>query len=286
MRRKQHCFAHGLSAIGSNRHYLEALQRGREPRPARSETTGWSSATSTRIMRPPSEGTRVRALHLDPSRSRSTHRAPRPAPHPGHADAGDQPSVSVPSSRISKRRSRSQFRRTTTSVAVECRTALVIASDAMRYAACSTAAGSGGRLSCDSTTVRNAVPSDRRVVCAARMRSASTSPSSSRAGEPRFSTMRRTSRMAALLSTRTELSLSWRAAGDGPARLDAVSADSATPVSRGPSPSWSSRLSRRRSSCWATTSRSRESCSCSRRLVARIAVDRGPDTRASTRSSA
>ena len=121
------------------------------------------------------------------------------------------------------------------------------------------------------------------------MRSASTRPSASRAAGPRLSTIRRTSRMADLVSDRTAERVPGARRPAHRRLLGEVGGGvghSATPVRSGPRPSCSSRRSRRRSSSRATTSRSRETWSSSRRVVACTAVVSGPDGRTSTRSSA
>lgn len=161
---------------------------------------------------------------------------------------------------------------------------LVRASVAIRYAATSMAAGSGGMGSA-STTASSGAPSLRRDTCPARTSNEGTSPSSSRAAGRRSSTMRRTSAIAARLSLRTAASSFGTSSGERGARLAAASADRATPVSRGP-PSCSSRRSRHRSSSRAVTIRSRETCSCWESRVARTAMSRGPASSARTRTSA
>jgi hypothetical protein len=95
--------------------------------------------------------------------------------------------------------------------AAEWRTTLVSASVAIRYAATSTAAGSGGVHAGPSTSITSGAPppasgSSGWDRLAAFCWIAATSPTSSRAGGRRSSTSRRISAMAALVSPRNSAS--------------------------------------------------------------------------------
>ena len=171
------------------------------------------------------------------------------------------------------------------SCADECRATLVRASSTMRYAATSTAAGSAG-----SSSGTTSVDAERRAVARRAARPpAGAAPAPGPARRGRVAAWRRPAggcprsrsscRRAAARAGRRPPSGSVRT------RLRAASEVNAMPDSRGPSPSWRSRRSRRRSSSIAVMAVSRDSWRSAASARARRVWASSGATRRSTCSS-
>ena len=224
---------------------------------------GWSSATSTpvigsaplrllasgstaRTTSPPS--TRLEIVHEPPSSAARSVIEAHPTPCPIGRVVPRPLSVTVTSSVPSITRATLQRR------APECFATLVIASEAIRKAATSTAAGTGGSSSGPVT----AYSSDSVDMAAARCRRALTRPTSSMAGGRRSSTTRRISAIASLTSSRISAKRALRAVPS--VRVAAAFSLSTIAAREGPTPSCRSRRRRFRSSSLAATIRDREAC--------------------------
>ncbi len=147
------------------------------------------------------------------------------------------------------------------------RAALFTASITIRYAATSTAAGSGPISSSAATDQlipdRRAGNATARLCSSARCLRADTRPSWSRAGGRRPSTSRRTSAISSRAWSESWSNSSAARSGSSARRSRAASSRIASVAREGPRPSWRSRRTRRRSSsravmrCWRDSCRSR-----------------------------
>ncbi len=198
--------------------------------------------------RPPSSSARSRS-DSSPTPAVTSSAMPRPSSRTSTSSA-------VPVSRS----------RTVADDAPACFTTFVSASETMRYAATSTAAG---RSSAPTTSTVTATSEETHSACCSR---AARSPRSSRAGGRRSWTRRRTSSRASRTSVRASRIIRRADSGSDPTALPAASSRIATPPSVGPSPSCRSRRIRRRSSSRPRTRRSRLSWSSSASRLLRIAI--------------